>query len=315
MNNKIILIKNQSDSIKGILILLIILGHNFMLANYASQGRIFTWTYSFHVTMFFIIPFLYDKKEDPIRQTIKKTARKLLIPFVWFYLLSFTLYYIHYHPAFNTITFIKGLIPLNTDWIPQAAGVQYLWFCPVFFMFTIIKNIFPRLNKHLKCVLLSISAICFCIVKMNSFFCKEIYCNLIIASLSYIFISWLTIKLYHSISKDIYKYIAIVFGIYSILILSGIRLPKIINHLILPITFLSILYLSRNYLCKSKILIAIGKLSFPIYMVHFFVNIIFEMTLKINLINGIISYILTVLICYFMITLFKKTTLYKIVFP
>lgn len=315
MNNNFFINKSQSTSIKGLLILLIILGHNFMLANYVSQGRIFVWTYSFHVTMFFIIPFLYDKKESTIRQTIKKTARKLLFPFVWFYLLSFTLYSIHYHSTFNTITFIKGLIPLNTDWIPQAAGVQYLWFCPVFFMFTIIKSILPIMNKYLKWILLFISAICFCIVKINIFFSKEIYCNLIIASLSYIFISWLTIKLYHFLSKDKYKYLAIIFVIYSILILSGIKLPKIISHLILPITFLSILYLSRNYLSKSKILIAIGKLSFPIYMVHFFVNIIFEMALKINLINGIISYILTVSICYFVITLFKKATLYKVVFP
>jgi fucose 4-O-acetylase-like acetyltransferase len=105
------LTKDNSNSIKGFLILLIVFGHNTLLYKYSlSDGTKieYDWywfLYSFHVYGFFILPFFYEHKEG-VRQKflriLKKNAIRLLYPYMW--ICTLCLFIVTKH-SFNSIQF------------------------------------------------------------------------------------------------------------------------------------------------------------------------------------------------------------------
>ena len=69
--------RDDSTAIKGLLLLLVAFGHTSMLTtNYSVGDKIFLWywLYSFHVYLFFILPFVYGykKREGTTKEINKK---------------------------------------------------------------------------------------------------------------------------------------------------------------------------------------------------------------------------------------------------
>lgn len=82
--------KSNSSGWKGILILLIVLGHNSILCKPSIEAEHFyiwrSWLYTFHVWAFFVLPFLYGCKELNLMDIVAHTKRnfiKLLVPYLW----------------------------------------------------------------------------------------------------------------------------------------------------------------------------------------------------------------------------------------
>ena len=72
--------RDESYTIKGILITLIVLGHMKPLIPWPSP--VFTWLYSFHVACFFVLPFFYKKGSvDNLKKHILKLAVRTGIPY------------------------------------------------------------------------------------------------------------------------------------------------------------------------------------------------------------------------------------------
>ena len=63
MKETIYLTRDESNIIKGILILLIVLGHNHFLMD-GEYVRLQIQLYKFHVIEFFILPFFYKMKPE-----------------------------------------------------------------------------------------------------------------------------------------------------------------------------------------------------------------------------------------------------------
>ena len=60
MNQNLYIDRDTSSVIKGVLIILIVMGHNKVLCSTDNKGA--DYLYLFHVICFFILPFFYDTK-------------------------------------------------------------------------------------------------------------------------------------------------------------------------------------------------------------------------------------------------------------
>ena len=108
--NKIIDFINiqQSNSIKAIIMLLIVLGHNHILAPNNESSHLFGYLYRFHVSIFFILPFFYNRYDCLCKEAINKIIVRNSIPYVLFFLLCYLLYH-----------FIIIKDGFNLDFVPQ----------------------------------------------------------------------------------------------------------------------------------------------------------------------------------------------------
>ena len=62
MNQNLYIDRDTSSVIKGVLIILIVIGHNKVLCSTDNKGA--DYLYLFHVICFFILPFFYDIKKE-----------------------------------------------------------------------------------------------------------------------------------------------------------------------------------------------------------------------------------------------------------
>lgn len=117
------------DASKGILILLVVLGH--ILSGGALTGYIKYAIYSFHMPLFFGISGFMLKKElfsIPFTDLTKKYFHRLLIPFIF---------------AYVVYSLIEGqLLDPIYPWF-------HLWFIPAFLLFLLYLYTIVRLNIHL----------------------------------------------------------------------------------------------------------------------------------------------------------------------
>lgn len=122
------------DILKGIGIFLVILGH-------VTQNKdLADFIYAFHMPLFFIVSgyFLHNKKNF-----IKSQAKTLIMPYLFFGLLSFIYWWLLELPFRDTLQgesighqFLNLFIPH----VPQICNVV-LWFLPCLFLSSLIANI------------------------------------------------------------------------------------------------------------------------------------------------------------------------------
>lgn len=298
---------NESTSIKGLLMILIILGHNYMLSNHSCDNMIFFWLYYFHVSMFFVLPLYYNNKSNTLKGIIVKNIRRLYVPYIWFYVLSTILYSLLYGIELNFINFLKGMIPLNSLDISNVAGVKFLWFVPVFFLFNIIVSLFKQSNYNIKLVILILSIL--------GYFIKIIFnvSFIPIIALYYFALSYLIYIIYNNSYRSIQLVSTSIFVILSFLFFLKVDLGYLVYFF--PIFFWGCLLLLKGLIKNSKVLYCIGKYSFPIYMIHFFINSVFERILEFNFINGLLSFIATITISYYTVYWISRYPIYNKIFP
>ena len=135
----------ESSAIKGTLILLIILGHNHILA--PIEGRLFNYLYDFHVYGFFILPFLYNKKIDIKRITLLDGFIKLWGPYIFFFLLCYFVYQLEIAKDRLEITeIIYGIFNASQRTIKSVTGFAFIWFLPAYYSMTIWMMILNNRN-------------------------------------------------------------------------------------------------------------------------------------------------------------------------
>lgn len=82
MKETIYLTRDESNIIKGILILLIVLGHNHFLMD-GEYVRLQIQLYKFHVIEFFILPFFYKMKADTSWEHLRDIIVRNWVPYLW----------------------------------------------------------------------------------------------------------------------------------------------------------------------------------------------------------------------------------------
>lgn len=327
--------RQASTSIKGLLIFLIVLGHNSFFSVYSRIGM--AYLYTFHIQAFFMLPFLYPNKELTIER-IKKYAVRFYYPYILFFLLLALINYWGSQMGIIPMNvskfdgeiknywseFLCTIINGNGDNIDYFTGFQFLWFLPVMFSMMILKDFFygNRTSKFLKYSMVLIGLACFYIYfvfgyrtpfdKKYIYILREYSPFAITHAFGAFFLGIMGITILKLRKYRISNYIFILLfliGTFTCFISQHdgeVPIDDEIRWILLssmPFIFFFLVFRYRSLCTKSIVFFELGKYSFPIYMIHPFVIktcfIIFYPLFGANWATIIISQIFTVVMAYF----------------
>ena len=323
MNNKIVcsncikgtypISRDESGAIKGLVILLIVLGHCKGIST--NPINIYFWLYSFHVQLFFILPWLYPYKDKSFKDVILTSAIRMIIPYTIFYTISYILFNVVLPSEAEKQCFFNAFFSVDTEKIGQTVGIQAIWFLPVFFVYTILIHYVRKYSKY-ALVILAVMITAY-IVNRYTTLTEGTEIHEWVKHLS-LCTSCSIITCYAlSIRKSIILSIAmLVFCTLTIILFVDYEFVKAHLRFLTIISAFIIIYHFRNHLAKCKMLISIGKYSLPIYLIHIYVVKFAEKYLRTSIIHGIITYILAIVVAYILsVIIFKISFIRKIVFP
>lgn len=283
--------KNDSLAIKGFVIILIILGHNKLLSC-EHLPFLFGYLYSFHVGVFFILPLFYDiKKTHKIREHIPNTFVKLFIPYIILYTLLFVLNrFMNISWSISDVyMYFVGMFSVDPSVIYKTSNAQYMWFVPSFFFFSVVLDYLKRNKYDTIKFLLPIALVLY---SLGDF----IY-NLLFRLPLYLTISFASLIIVENI-KNIKILSVTSFAILSVVIINGYLQPKGWVHLVMSISFFLIIYSYREIFGKMPMLKEIGKYSFPMYLLHFFIYNTLVLILPHTFLSSLMILILTIFLSY-----------------
>lgn len=281
---------NESAAIKGLLIILIVIGHNTFFTSMTEPIQLMGYLYCFHIQCFFIIPFLYGSKPLSFRRCSNYFMR-LYWPYIIISILLYIGFYVIYEKNIFCISdLLNVLFWGQSKMLSRYCGIQILWFMPAMFSLMIIKDIYYSSHYIVKLILLLISAF-FLVISLlsqdwghyytvfNNLFPKGlpmaldaampfliwgVICRKIIEFLSSNYVKVRIILCLWVILTILY-FLDIIIWERNIWILSSIMS-------IFPILFVIILYKAKRKLCKLKFLQKFGIGSFQIYIMHPFIG-------------------------------------------
>lgn len=144
------------DMTKGIGILLVVFGHSSFPSPEINQ-----WISSFHMPLFFLLSGMLlshtGAHEKPLGTTLKKKARTILVPYLWFSIFS-----ILFSAILDTATF--------ATYLPNALlqtvvfyGISVLWFLPSLFFG---ETVFLFIRKHTSLPLTALLSLVVCLISV-----------------------------------------------------------------------------------------------------------------------------------------------------
>lgn len=131
---------NKIDAAKGILILLIILGH---ASNFWNPEPYITFSLKFfHVAAFLLLPFIYDTQPITLHYMKERLAR-YYIPFAFFTIIYGIGYLIVFRGAGDIAAWLydlaAALTNANAPALDTATGLRALWFIPTLISITTLN--------------------------------------------------------------------------------------------------------------------------------------------------------------------------------
>ncbi len=275
---------------KGILILLIILGHNSILTQ--NILGLYDYLYSFHVLTFFILPWFYTTTFS-WNSTIKRSTK------IWFwYLAFFVVQVVFYNLLFDT-TFsldetFKAFFLGGHTLLKGVTGYMYLWFMPAFFFSMLVRDVYTIANKPSRIVMIIAS------IGIVAFFAFHAYTDYI-AIVQGIFFAALGIVASQLTlpTKNLHRaLVVLLFVVCSVLMF--IDTTKGFVRPFMPFVAFFAIWSIIEWLKKyMNWLQSLGKLSMFIYLTH---PLIFQLLLRVvpnnysQVVYGSIIFLLTTLI-------------------
>lgn len=312
MNKKNTINNEQSTIIKAIIMLLIILGHNHILAPNNTSSHLFGYLYCFHVSIFFILPFFYDKENSLNKKDISKIIIRSGIPYILFFIICYLLYhFIIIKNGFNLTEFLGGLVNAPGYNIKKTTGFVFLWYLPVFMLMSLCKIIGNRYKWLM--IFFFIIGLVICIdAKAYAFMWNAPFYLL---KALYYYSMGISAYLICKYVKFI-NYIGITtFIILSILYWTDIYHAKYFYFSLSAFFMIKDLTLRFNF-SKIPFLTLIGKYSLSIYLTHVFIYNILERMFPYTLIWGIIIYFITLILSLSVsIGIYKIGIIRKFLFP
>jgi fucose 4-O-acetylase-like acetyltransferase len=315
---------DRTNYIKGLLIILIIIGHTKLLSTELRYVL-----YSFHVIIFFLLPFLYINYKINLSNVIK-LLKRVYIPFLIFYTFCFFSFNLLFkHSSIDFILYLKGLIINNSEILDNLIGIKAYWFFPTYILIILLMMIYNSININLQKILFLILLILhFFIPTVDRDILIELPYNAYI--LFYIF-SLGIISRYFFNNYNLEKInIFIVTGIFLVCayIIYGtkfdIALPLIPNIISNPLLFLIhdifilctllLLILLSKY--NNRIISGLGIISIAIYTIHPIVIQLLKLLItRSNILTELIIFLLTLSITLITIFVMKKIKIYEVIYP
>lgn len=275
--------KEASNAIKGLLIVLVVLGHNSILCRVwdrcMSTGALFhwQWLYTFHVYCFFLLPFIYNK--NPYRKgNFRKYALRLLYPYMWICAVCTMLSMAVLGNLFKGWENLLYAVVFGSDrLLVENMGFNFPWFLPAMFSLLLLKDFYYSSQKYVRYILLGIGLTMWAIVVSDSvkFSTLGTYVPFaLVPAFRLLPVCLLTVWLverlqYNFMARGV---TALVFVLLSVLLWVfehyGICTGRMAFYFVMPVAAFLTLLQFRDWLAKSRLLAALGKMSLQIYLYH-----------------------------------------------
>lgn len=139
--------RQEVDAFKGLLILLIILGHNYFFGDYLP--RWFSGLYNFHVASFLLLPFIFPLNRVDAGHFRDRLIRALA-PQGAFLLIALSAYFVLYVDK-NAVAIgdwlgsvVIALVVQNEGVLNAAAGFRHFWFLPAMVTLLCLLYLYDR---------------------------------------------------------------------------------------------------------------------------------------------------------------------------
>lgn len=270
-----LLSRNESNAIKGLLIILVVLGHN----KYVMQGGMSNvYLYSFHVYAFYYLPFLYDFRRMDWGKFFQKNLVRLYVPYTVFFILVAALAYCT-HKSSSVLRMAETYLCGSQYMLHTTFGFgSFLWFLPTMLSVLTFRQIYYRLGFVGRNIMLILSGGCLlgyaymwhwylplwwyspvCLtvglgmllpaICLRSIFIRASKSSIVLC----FFLLTVCVMIFYPVAHQYhYTYLTI-------------------NRLICPVLIFSLLLTLRKYLSSSKIIIDLGLQSLIIYLTHQFI--------------------------------------------
>ena len=290
MNSVKYLDKKTSETIKGILIVLIVFGHNHILCPNSEEHGLMEYLYLFHIAGFFILPFFYDIPIDVSWTCIKNKIIRTWVPYFWICILCWICYSLIRHDFSLHIGIVKDFLYGTQTPIRHSFGFVFPWFLPTFCSFSIML-LFARKYRWLYLLLLFIAIILWGVSWMEFFELKNKVPFGLVLAVSYFGSGVLAFELNKRFNSA--KYFAVcVFVLLSICYWNNIDVGYL--YQLFPVVFFLSLLSLVPYLDFSFLRL-LGVNSLGIYLFHmFFVNITY-LLLPHTISMGVIGFFVSLL--------------------
>lgn len=282
--------RDTSEIMKGILILLIILGHNSILTQNISG--LYDYLYSFHVLIFFILPWFYTTTFSWNSTT--KRSSKLLFWYLAFFIVQIAFYNLLFDTSFSLCETLKAFFLGGHTLLKGVTGYMYLWFMPAFFFSMLVRDIYTISNKPSRIAMIVAS------IGIVAFFAFHAYTDYI-AIVQGIFFAALGIVASQLTlpTKNLHRaLVVLLFVVCSVLMF--IDTTKGFVRPFMPFVAFFAIWSIIEWLKKyMNWLQSLGKLSMFIYLTH---PLIFQLLLRVvpnsysQVVYGSIIFLLTTLI-------------------
>lgn len=323
--------REQSSALKGLLIFLVVFGHNRFFDSTFPKGC-FEWLYCFHVAGFFILPWFYDTHVFSWAR-VAKHAKRLLWPYSYMFVFLFILNYCFTRIARLDFGLIDTYLTGDFYTLRDYTGFQYLWFLPAMFSMVVLKDVYYSVNKKSRQVLYFLGFVSFLIVWI--FLYKSPYpavINHTIAKFSLFSIMMGLAMLFLGISTrglierySLPKYISIAImavSLAAMMIAARTAARDVvwwICRLVCPVVGFSLL-LSIGALYNIQFFRKLGGVSLSVYLIHQPLNFVVCSFLQRNnmpqLISFIISFSVVLSISFFVSRLIARIDpINRVLFP
>jgi len=294
--------RDASTAIKGLLMLLVVFGHTGLLTTDFLTGErtfFYKWLYTFHVYIFFILPFIYGYKRKPgavnggqiiniqqITKDVKHVVIKIGVPYCWFYLFSAIIFVVVGAGKIDLGGMLYAFVFGNEFLMNKYIGFDFMWFLPAMLVLMSLKSVWYNSKQIIRNTIIVISFLLWCLtifkILQQSF--VGLFVPFAITQALYYIIWGLTIR--WVLEKQLpakwqMLVVILLIGICLVLLyynneLSGpnLNVRKIVQ-LFMPILAFFFLYEIKNLLSKSKVLKFIGTYSLQIYLYMFMCSIFF----------------------------------------
>ena len=324
--NQSLISKKDSTLLKGILILLIMLGHNSILM---QERAIFNYLYHFHVYIFLLLPFLYNVPKFTIER-VKKDFVHIYKPYTIIFIILVLINTFVLKERYNFTQVMYAYISGNEYMLKANIGASFLWFMPTMFSLLLLRNwLMKKPGKILwSCVFVSFLAF---VATRVLWLCTVYDFPYIVlggtVSFVYFFMAVSCRYVYEKYNgKRFFDTISCTLFILSTIICFACPKGYLYNFItwgILPVgalyTLIAIVRLLKKDNMFTKCINWLGKESLPIYLFHVIIyNAILLVIQKVHIAEtyliGAVSYLATLAIAIILIYFCKKSKIYKIMF-
>lgn len=297
--------QKASINIKGLLILLIVIGHNHLLV--PINSFLMEWLYNFHVLIFFILPMFYknDNKHLSIKYIIDLIVRNWT-PYLFTTIIALAINsIININFTVNSMTlfaFLNG----STTMTGKYLGATFLWFLPTYCTFSIL-HILAQKYKILKISILFLGLI-FWFLTWEQFEYLKIHSlfgiPMAIKCFSLGYLTKILFKKQYIINIGFYIFIIIT------ILLFYYPQNNYLFNIIWPISAFCFVFSIQNLL-KDKLFSTLGKYSLIIYLIHVFIYQFIKYITDQGFFWSISNLIATIAISILIASIIDKITLIK----